>query len=318
MPLAQEIARLAKPASSSQIQGQAPAQPALRTLMLRPAAIPERTALVIWATRVPMESNATLAVQARGRMRLALQVAPHVPCFQRRPREARHWKIVIAFWAIWVQQQVANAKLARSGSSDKKTLAERLYAVTVRLGLRPAPPPSNSQIAPAYADSLANLMEPFALHARQPRSRILLESACAHAAWQILSHYLGRGRQKIANAPWDILAMCTVAIQCVSHVHQVSTRHPWGPRRALLVQQNRSRELQVQVWRPASAIEVTSTVPGLAARRANPDSTRMNQGILRVQCLKSRTWHAGSTAGRLPIRQSGKRERMRWTSLWMQ
>ena len=246
MPLAQETARLAKPASSSQIQGQAPAQPALRTLMLRPAAIPEKAALVIVirATRVPMESTVTLAVQTRGRMCLALQVSLHVPCFQRRPREARHWKIVIAMWAIWVQQ-VANAKLARSGSSDKKTLAERLYAVTVRLGLLPAPPLSKSQIAPAYADSLANLMEPFALPARQPRSRILQESACAHGAWQILSHCLGRGRQKIANAPWDILAMCTVAIQRVSHVHQVSTKHPWGPRCALLVQQNRSRELQV-------------------------------------------------------------------------
>ena len=121
MPLAQETARLAKPASSSQIQGQAPEQPALRTLMLRPAAIPEKAALVIAirATRVPMESTVTLAVQTRGRMCLALQVSLHVPCFQRRPREARHWKIVIAMWAIWVQQ-VANAKLARSGSSDKR------------------------------------------------------------------------------------------------------------------------------------------------------------------------------------------------------
>jgi hypothetical protein len=179
--------------------------------------------------------------------------------------------------------------LARSGSSDKKTLAERLYAVTVRLGLLPVPPLSNSQIAPAHADFLASLMEPFALPARQPRSRILQESACAHGAWQILSHCLGRGRRKIANAPWDILATCTVAIQCVSHVHQVSTKHTWGPHCALLVRQNRSRELQVQVWRTASAIEVTSTVPGLAARRAHPDSTRMNQEILRVQCLNSRT-----------------------------
>ena len=112
--------------------------------------------------------------------------------------------------------------------------------------------------------------------------------------------------------------MCTVAIQCAWSVNQASTRHPWDHQRVLLVQQTRSRELPQPILLAASATEVTSTVQALAVRRAHPDSTRMNQGILHAQRLNSKTCHADFTAGRRPMRLPGKMQRTRWTSQWMQ